>query len=73
MNIKARLRNKTFIAAIISAVIACVYQILGVCGVVAPISQDGVIQAVGIILNILVGIGVLVDPTTKGISDKSEK
>lgn len=55
----------------IATVVAFIYQILGYCGVVPPISENEVVELVGLIVNVLVGIGVVVDPTTKGISDSS--
>lgn len=69
MNLKLRFKNKATLVALASALIAFIYQILGILGITAPIAQDEVSQLVGIILNILVAVGVLVDPTTKGIGD----
>ena len=69
INLKLRFKNKATLVALASALIAFVYQILGILGITAPIAQDAVSQLVGIILNILVAVGVLVDPTTKGIGD----
>ena len=69
MNLKLRFKNKATLVALASALIAFIYQILGILGITAPIAQDVVSQLVGIILNILVAVGVLVDPTTKGIGD----
>lgn len=69
MNLKLRFKNKATLVALASALIAFIYQILGILGITAPIAQDAVSQLVGIILNILVAIGVLVDPTTRGITD----
>jgi len=37
---------------------------------VPPITEDTFMQFVGIVLNILMGLGVFIDPTTAGISDK---
>ena len=39
--------------------------------VAAPITQDEVLQAAGILINLLVALGILVDPTTSGITDGS--
>ena len=64
MNLKLRFKNKATLVALASALIAFIYQILGILGITAPIAQDAVSQLVGIILNILVAVGVLVDPTT---------
>lgn len=69
MNLKLRLKNKATLVALASSLIAFIYQILGILGITAPIAQDAASQLVGIILNILVTVGVLVDPTTKGIGD----
>lgn len=69
INWALRLKNKQTLVALAAAVIGAVYQILGVLGIVPPISQDSVAQLVGIVLNILVALGVIIDPTTQGISD----
>ena len=69
MNFKLRLKNKTTLIALITALMGCIYQVLGIIGITAPITQDSAMQAVTLICNILVGLGVLVDPTTKGIGD----
>ena len=53
----------------VCAVIAFVYQLLGLCGVVPAINEETVVQLVGMVANILVGLGILIDPTTKGIED----
>jgi len=70
MDIKKRFKNKTFLAGLIAAVVAFVYQIAGMFGFVPPITEDTFMQFVGIVLNILMGLGVFIDPTTAGISDK---
>ena len=69
INWALRFKNKQTLAALAAAVINAAYQVLGILGVVAPISQGSLIQLVGIILTVLAGFGVIVDPTTKGASD----
>lgn len=69
MDWKARLKNKTFVVSMLAAIVAFIYQVLGILGVAAPITQDEVLQAAGILINLLVGLGILVDPTTSGITD----
>lgn len=69
MNFKLRLKNKATLTALIAAAVAFVYQILGIVGVIPAISQSDVTQLIGIVINLLVGIGVVVDPTTQGIRD----
>lgn len=72
INWKLRLQNKTTLAALIATIVAFVYQILGIFGVVPTISQDVIINGAGIVLNLLVGIGVVIDPTTSGVKDSEQ-
>jgi phi LC3 family holin len=69
MNFKKRIRNKSFWVSMIAAIVPFIYQVLGICGVVAPVSSSDVVKALGLAFNVLVAAGVLVDPTTPGIKD----
>lgn len=71
MNWKLRFKNKATLIAIVAAAVAFVYQILGILHIVPPITEEQVMQILGIIINILVGLGILVDPTTAGIGDSA--
>ena len=71
INWKLRLQNKTVLAAAIAAIVACVYQVLGLFGVVPAISQSEIISIIGLVLNLLVALGVVVDPTTPGVGDSA--
>lgn len=72
LNWKVRFKNKVWLMSFISAIITFVYQLLAMFNVVPKISEDTVVQLVGLILNILVGIGVIQDPTTAGIEDSKQ-
>lgn len=72
INWKLRLQNKATLTTIVLAVVAFVYQMLGLFGVVPAISQDTIINLVGLIINLLVGFGIVVDPTTSGVSDSQQ-
>lgn len=72
INWKVRLKNKTWLLAFAGAIVAFVYQILGMLGVVAPIAEDNVTQVIGLLVNLLVALGIVQDPTTAGMSDSSE-
>lgn len=72
MNWKLRLQNKATLSALVLAAIAFVYQVIGMLGLVPAISQDNVVNAAGLIINILVAFGVLVDPTTDGVNDSKQ-
>lgn len=69
INWRLRLKNKTTFAALIACITTFIYQMLGILGIMVPISEAEVIQVISVILNILVTFGVLVDPTTEGASD----
>lgn len=69
VNWKVRLQNKTWLLAMTAAIVAFVYQVLGLCGIVPAVSQDQITQLIGIVMNIFVALGIVVDPTTKGVGD----
>ena len=69
IDIKTRLKNKTFLLGITGSIVTFVYQMLSMFDVVPTISQDQIINLTSIVINILVGLAVVVDPTTEGISD----
>lgn len=66
INWRVRFKNKTFVITFVTALIAFLYQLLGIFEVVPPVTQDNVMQLVMLIINILTGLGILVDPTTSG-------
>ena len=71
INWQVRLKNKAWLLSMAAAIVAFVYQILALCQIVPAVSQDQITQLVGIIINILVALGIVVDPTTTGITDSS--
>ena len=71
INWKLRLKNKATLLAIVTAVIALIYQILGMLVIVPAVSESEVTQAVGLVINILAMVGIVTDPTTQGVSDSN--
>ena len=71
MNIKLRLKNKATLIAIVATTVAFLYQIAGILGIAIPISQEQVIQDIGLLINLLAILGILVDPTTAGVGDSA--
>nr|DAZ79526.1 MAG TPA: holin [Caudoviricetes sp.] len=71
INWKLRLQNKLTLSALISAVVVFVYEVAGALGFVLPVSQEQVLSAVAALLAVLVALGVVVDPTTKGADDSN--
>lgn len=72
LNWKVRFKNKVWLMSFIGTIITFVYQLLAMFNVVPKISEDTVVQLAGLILNVLVGIGVIQDPTTAGIEDSKQ-
>lgn len=69
LNWKVRFKNKTFLLSFIATLVAFIYQILALFEVVPAIGQDQVMQLVTLLVTLLAGLGVVVDPTTQGIND----
>ena len=72
INWKVRLQNKTWLLTMLAAIVAFMYQVLGLLGVVPAISQDQITQLIGLVVNILVALGIVVDPTTSGVTDSQQ-
>lgn len=71
INWKLRLKNKTTLLALIGAAVAFVYLALGILEITAPISKDAMIQLLALLVDVLVALGIVVDPTTDGIKDSA--
>lgn len=72
MNWKLRLKNKTTLATLIVCVLAFAYQVMALFGVVPSVSQDEATQAAMLFVNALCALGIVVDPTTYGITDSTQ-
>lgn len=72
INWKLRFKNKTTLVAMVGTIATFIYQMLSLLGVTPKISQDTVIQLVSLIINVLVALGIVVDPTTSGVSDSDQ-
>lgn len=69
INWKVRLRNPIFWTTVIPAVVGVVYTVLGALGVVPALTENMVLNIMTVVITALTALGVLVDPTTAGISD----
>lgn len=69
INWKLRLQNKATLTAIVLSLISLIYQVLGLFDIIPPISESEVVNIVGMIINLLVLLGVVIDPTTEGVDD----
>lgn len=71
MNWKVRFKNKTWLSMFISLVVGFVFNMLKLFDIVPVVTENLVMNIVGQVLTFLGLIGVLVDPTTAGISDSN--
>lgn len=69
INWRLRLKNKTTLTALVAGVVSLVYIVLGIVGVVPPVTENEVMDIVAAIMHALVLLGVVVDPTTAGWDD----
>ena len=71
INWKARLRSGPFWIGVASAVVAAVFAIVQLIGVDLPVTADQVLNVFTLVLMIPASIGIISDPTTKGLSDSA--
>lgn len=69
INIGLRLKNKATLAALASACVVFAASVAQALGVQLPVSQEQAMGLVSALLTVLAGLGVIVDPTTPGVSD----
>ncbi len=72
INWKVRLKNKTFLITFITTILSFIYTMLGMFGVVPSVAQSTIGDLVLAVINVLVAVGIVVDPTTAGISDSEQ-
>ena len=71
INWKLRIQNKATLTSLIATICTFIYQICGIFGVIPAISESDAINMFGIVINLLVAIGIVTDPTTQGVTDNS--
>ena len=72
INWKVRLKNPVFWLTAIPSLVALVYTVLGLLDIAPPVSESEVVQMSSAFIALLTTLGVLVDPTTKGVSDSEQ-
>ncbi|MGP0637786.1 phage holin [Staphylococcus xylosus] len=69
MNLILRLKNKTTFTAIVGAVFLFIKQITEAFGIDLSTQLEQISGLVGAVITLLVTLGVVIDPTTKGVKD----
>ena len=71
INWRVRFKNKTWLLTFIAAVLTLVYRTLNVLGITPHVAQEQLVELATMLVGILVLLGVVIDPTTKGGSDSN--
>ena len=71
INWKVRFKNKTWLSMFISLIVGFVFNILKMFDVFPSITENTILSIINEVLTFLGLIGVLVDPTTAGLSDSN--
>lgn len=74
INWKVRVRNKAFWVALIPALLLLIQQVCGVFGVTLDFGelQAQLVAIVGTVFALLAILGIVADPTTRGMGDSEQ-
>lgn len=72
INWKLRFKNKVILTALIAQLVAIVYAILGMAGIVPAVGENAVLSLAYMVVEALCLMGIVVDPTTQGIKDSEQ-
>lgn len=72
INWKVRLKSGPFLFGAASAVVMFVFYILELCGIPTSVTAEQIMRGVQLLLFIPASIGIITDPTTKGVCDSQQ-
>lgn len=72
INWTVRLKNKTWLASALALIVTFVYDLLAMLDVVPPVGEEWVMDLINTLLMLLGMMGVVTDPTTKGMGDSAQ-
>ncbi len=73
INWSLRFHNKVWLTTLLAVVCTFVFNLLELFDVQVNVDQEQVLQLGAAILSLLSALGVVIDPTTPGISDRKEE
>lgn len=71
LNWRVRFKNKVWLTMFFSLVVGFVFNILAMFDIYPSVTQNQITEIIAQVLTFLGLIGVIVDPTTEGISDSN--
>ena len=72
INLKVRVKNPVFWLTLIPAAVSFLYTVLALFDIVPFISENTLVNGLCTVVTVLTTLGVLVDPTTAGLSDSEQ-
>lgn len=69
INWALRFKNKVTLTAVVVQVIAIVYAVLSMTGIVPKIGENVILDIAYMLIELLCLLGIVVDPTTAGTND----
>ena len=71
INWKVRWRNPTWLAAFLALIVSTAYRALAMFDIVPVVPEDAVTRVLSVVVRLLTLLGVLIDPTTRGVGDSA--
>jgi len=72
INWKLRFQNKAVLCALLAQTAAIAYTVLGFFGVVPTVTESALVAFGHMVVELLVLMGVVTDPTTRGLGDSQQ-
>lgn len=72
INWKVRLKNGYFLLSLAALVVGFVYDLLMLAGAAPAIEESALMAAVNAVLTVLSMMGIITDPTTRGMGDSEQ-
>ena len=69
INWKVRLKNPAFWITVIPALITVIYAVLALFDVIPNVAEETLTNGFMAVMSVLATLGIIVDPTTKGLND----
>lgn len=69
INWKLRLQNKATLVTLATVLVTAVYGVLAALGITPSVTQEQAMNLVVSLVAVLAALGIVVDPTTAGVSD----
>lgn len=71
INWALRFKNKVTLTALVVQIVAIVYAICSMAGITPAIGENAILDVAYMVIELLCLLGIVVDPTTKGIADST--